>query len=397
MRSIYTAILVLSLGGAACQLLVGIGERDEGEFPRDAAVADGEALGQVTDANVTDADTGTPLTRRCGIGLAACGGACVDLSNNRDHCGECGHGCLTAMCLQRECVPELVPSTSNGPVVLVANGELFFRDVTDLVDGGVGTLRAVSLDGGAERDVLAVGVFLGMVPLGGTRWLLFEEFASMPRLRIVDLATGAVERTLYASYESQQIRGAAVHGQDVYFTTRKHVRHVRLDGTGLGVVRTISEGLHGATPAIDFTSDHVYFGIEDRPTLNQMTRATKPVSTVLDQAGAVGGEAGYINVDPTSHVLTWLVAGQVRELPLDGGSPTSYPSGAGEVHSFAREGSFLYVSTLGSDNSRLVRIDLRSRSTLVLGSAIKRTGQIALDERYVYTATYDGGIYRVAR
>jgi len=400
--------LLLPAAVAACQLLAGIGAREEAS-PGDAAESPSDATAGPEDVLPPLPDAGAPEDAGCGIGLTACGGACVALSSHRDHCGACGHACLTAACDKGACVPELVTASSHGPVVAVANGELFFRDVDDSAPLGYGTLKAYSLDGGAERDVLPVGVYFGMVPLGSTRWLLWEEFAAMPRLRIVDLATGAVERTLFDSNVSGPIRGAAVHGQDIYFTTRGHgptssghVRYVRADGTGLSVVRTISEEQHGATAAVDFTDDFVYFGVEDRNTLNRLTRTPKPASTVIDEAGAPDASAQYIHVDRATERLTWIIGGELRELPLDGGPPTRYPTGALNLHTWARDGDFLYATSLvaGDDagnKSSLVRIDLRSHTTLVLGTALPSTGQIALDERYVYMARYNGAIYRVAR
>ncbi|HMA96498.1 MAG TPA: hypothetical protein VKP30_27625, partial [Polyangiaceae bacterium] len=45
---------------------------------------------------------------RCLLPLVECSGSCVDLTNNPDHCGSCGHACFQAsaswaVCVQRLC------------------------------------------------------------------------------------------------------------------------------------------------------------------------------------------------------------------------------------------------------------------------------------------------------
>ena len=401
MRRKHTAFLLLSVGLAACQMLVGIGTRDEAQRPpNDASVTDPPALetsvAAPDDARAPTPDADATLGDACGIGLVPCGAACVDLNGDDSHCGECGHSCLGAKCSKRVCEPEAVDSGSLGPFVFVADGELFYRIGND--DTPSAMVRARTLDGGAERDLVAVGRYARAVHVAGSRWLVIDHVPPNARIRLLDLATGTIERTLYDVPGAPEIRGLAVHGDDVYFTTRADIRHVRLDGSGLEVVRSIVPGIEGdfgASPAIDFTSNSVYFGIEDRNILMALGRTPKPPSRVLDEAGSPTSSAGYIQVDPSTNVLTWLVGSQAREVPLDGGTPTSYSTGI-TVHDVTRDGPFLYVVSLGGD-SNLVRIDLRTRKLLVLGSALPRTGQIAVDDRYVYAATYDAGIYRVAR
>lgn len=403
MRRLHTAFLLFSVGLGACQMLVGIGSRDEAErAPREASVVDvppvEASIPTLDDASSPDsAADATAVDAGCGIGLTLCGSACVDLNGDESNCGECGHGCLGAKCSMRACQREPVDSGSLGPFVFLADGELFYRVAND--DASSAMVRGLVLDGGAERDLLVVGRYARALHVAGSRWLLFDHVAPNARIRLIDVATGTVERTLYDVPGSPDIRGLAIHGDEIYFTTRADVRRIRLDGTGLEVVRSIVpriEGDSGASPAIDFTNDSVYFGIEDKNVLMAMGRTPKPPSRVLDEGGSPTSSAAYAEVDPSTNVLTWLVGSQAREVPLDGGTPVGYSTGI-TAHDYVREGPFLYVVSLGASGSDLVRIDLRTRKLLVLGTALPPTGQIAVDERYVYMATYDGGLYRTPR
>lgn len=51
------------------------------------------------------ADGGSPASAACPGITARCGGICVDLSTDRDHCGECGHACteLGKGCFAGQC------------------------------------------------------------------------------------------------------------------------------------------------------------------------------------------------------------------------------------------------------------------------------------------------------
>ena len=399
MRAIFPVFLLLGVGLGACQFLVGIGSREEAPLAPtvDAAREAAPTNASVADASVADASVAPEVDGGCGLGLSRCGTECVDLRSDSKNCGECGHDCLGAQCKSRECVPELVTASSRGGVALVTGGDLIYRVADD--DTPTALLRAHALDGGAERDLFGIGRYAGMAPLGGTRWLLFDN-PGTARIRIVDLAAGVVERTIYEDPAGIAIRAVANRGNDVFFATRRAVRHVRLDGTGLGVVRSIDpvrEGAFGAAPALDVTDTLVYFGIEDSETLHELTREPKPDSRLIDRGSARGASAGFIHVDPSTNVLTWLTGPEVRELPLDGGAPYAYPSTLSSVHSTARAGSLLFVSSLSSAASTLVRIDLSTRRVFMLGSGLKPTGQIALDDRYVYLPAFGGGTYRVAR
>jgi len=58
---------------------------------------------------------GEPEEVACESGTSLCGGACVDLATDPDHCGRCGHGCLGGACVEGKCQPVTLASGLGGP------------------------------------------------------------------------------------------------------------------------------------------------------------------------------------------------------------------------------------------------------------------------------------------
>lgn len=399
MKPAFFALIVGGASLAACQAFVGIGSREEGTpEPLPSSLPTGTpADGSLDSGGPLEAGEATSPSATCGLGLVRCGTSCVDLRTESSHCGECGHDCLGAKCLARLCEPELVTPEAGGTAVHVANGELFYRLGNDDVPSA--SLVARDLTTNVVRSVLEVGVYYSMRPLTGTRWLLIDHTASAARIRVVDLATGSIEQTVYNGPRSPEIRGAMARGDDVFFTTRSDVRHVKLDGSGLEVVKTVASGIEGdfgATPALDVTDTLVYFGITDRGVLHELPRVTKASSRVIDRAST---DATYLSAGPDS--ITWLSGSQVREVPLDGAPPAVFQSGVIAPHTTFRAGSSLYITDnrfiVNARQSRIVRFDLASRQPFELANNQAPFGQIAVDDRFVYMPFYTGGIWRVAR
>ncbi len=383
-----SASLVLGALAAACQVLVGIGSRDEVKLE---TAPTSDASGGDSTAAAVDAAAEAPVG--CKIGQVPCGGECVDTRADPRHCGACGHSCLGVACNGGECTPEVVvPDTVEG-AVYVHGDELLFRRGPD--GGGVGRLVARHLTTGDERTVVGdVRDFMVMRPFSGSSWLLVD-FAPA-RIRLVDVVFGSTT-TVYADPTCPAIRNVVPDGDELFFPTRGDIRRIRVDGTGLTVLKTITEGPAGAVPALVVSGSTVYHGVEDVPSLFAFPRGGGATTTV--DRGA--GELAYVEL--TSGGVAWLGAGQLRDVPEDGGAPTALPTFTVFPQPLPqRRDDYLYVGDVdfGGKHNRLVRIDRRSGQVLVLESELADFGLIAVDAKYVYVARFPkagGGIYRVAR
>ena len=70
---------------------------DQAPPPKDITAADWP---------IPPADSAPPDSLSCAPGLAACGGACVDLAASAAHCGKCGQACAAGLgCLAAKCTP----------------------------------------------------------------------------------------------------------------------------------------------------------------------------------------------------------------------------------------------------------------------------------------------------
>lgn len=387
----------------ACQWLVGIGALDETSpvAAAPSAIADG---GAAAEPFISDADTEADAAPSCRLGFAVCAGTCVAIGNDPKHCGGCGHDCLGAECLAGECAPELVAPDSKGGAVYVRGEEIFYRVDEDLVTS---RLVARNLTTRAVRDVCDLGSYFTMHPLPGTEWLVTDNtLGSSParaRVRVVDGATGVTVRTLYSGPVNPNVRTAVAQGDDVYIATRSDVRHVKLTGGPVSVIRAIlaTEGV-GATQAIHASAAAVYFGIEDTNGLHELARTAGATSRRVDEAPRQkSASAGYIDTRPG--FVRWLIGDELRDTPLDGGVPAVYTLPLVTPHGPIGRGTKLFVADdqFGdSKTSRVLRIDLETREVLVLASRQDPYGQLAVDDRYVYMpryANFGGGVFRVAR
>jgi len=382
------ASLALAALAAACQVLVGIGSRDEAAVEKPPT-----ADGSIREDAGADAADAAESSLACKIGQSVCAGACVDVRTDDRHCGACGHSCLGVACNAGECTPEVVvPDTVEG-AVYVHGDELLFRRGVD--GSSTGRLVARHLATGDERTVVGdVRDFMVMSQFSGSSWLLVD-FAPA-RIRLVDVVFGS-STTVYSDPTCPAIRSVVPDGDELFFPTRGDIRRIRVDGTGLTVLKTITEGPAGAVPALVVSGGTIYHGVEDVPSLFAFPRGGGATTTV--DRGT--GELAYVEVAAGS--VAWLSGGQLRDVPYDGGAPSALPTfTVFPQPSPQRRDDYLYVGDVefGKKHNRLVRIDRRSGEVLVLESELADFGLIAVDAKYVYVARFPkagGGIYRVAR
>ncbi len=357
-------------------------------------------------APIADAGSEADALPSCRLGFALCGSTCVAIGNDPKHCGGCGHDCLGAECLGGECEPELVAPDSRGGAVYVRGDEIFYRLEQDYVPSRLVARNLVTL---AVRDVCDLGSFFTMFPLPGTEWLVTDNtIGSTPesaRVRVVDGATGVTVRTLYSGPASVAVRTAVAQRDDVYIATRADVRHVKLAGGPVVVVKDIPPvdgGVGGATQALHVSGAAVYFGIEDTFDLLELPRTAGATSRLVDEAPRQKGESAA-HIDTRPGFVRWLIGSELRDTPLDGGTPAVYTIPMAKPLGTAADGTKLFVADdqFGTTKaSRVLRINLETREVLVLASRQDPYGQLAVDGRYVYMprfANFGGGIFRVAR
>lgn len=384
-----------ALVAAACQAVVGIdGGRSAVvlDAGTDATVVEGSDAGPPADAAGGDAPP------PCRVGEDRCGGTCTDTRKDERNCGECGHSCLGAACANAQCEPELWVAGVETGSAWVAGDELLYRALPDGRgnDGGaeVAPLLAKNRTTGAVRTVVDVGQFLGMVPLGGSTWLVLEH-VPQARLRKLDVVTRDWTVLHEQPTAEPAFFAAAADGADVFLLTRTDLRRVALDGSGSETVFRVL-GNTGLAHGLAITSDRLYFGIQNQHDLWSLGRAPGSAAHRVDLGS---GNASFVDVDQGR--LLWASGTAIRELPLPAEAPaTQHALGTLAAGAGVKRDGKLWIADPDFDNpgnSRVVRYDLTTRAALLLASSQPATSVIAVDDRYVYLPMYDRGIYRVAR
>lgn len=376
---------------AGCQVVLGIDAREAATRGDDAADA------AAVDAAVeTPGDAGGADVTVCRIGEDRCGGACVDLRTSPNHCGECGRSCLGARCTGGTCEPELVVPDAGGGSVWLVGSELWYRWDDD---GPVmSTLLARDRKTNAARAIGEIGHWTTLTPTTSSAWLLLEHVPN-PRLRLVDPVVGLGAVVYAQPTETPPFRGANVEGDDVFWSTRKDVRHVKLDGSGYEVVHTVTRHDAGASMGILATPTTVFFGVEDTFEIMTVPRAGDRQVTAFDR-----GDGNVVWMGLRGDTLFWAGGRQIRAVSLTTKAVETYPLGNIAQAAIARD-DVLYVADVAHHPgtlpdpraSRVVRLDLATRRRTVIADGLPVLGQIAVDDRYVYLPYADGGIYRVPR
>lgn len=383
------AVGALFLG--ACQILLGLDDRPLSGDDAAAPLRDSDPGAVVPDATAREA--GPDATARCPIGEVLCGDTCRTLTADPNHCGACFHSCLGGACTGRRCESTRVVDGPTGGVVVVEG-----REILRVVSGN---LVARHMDRGTDRQVMPIGIYPSFARIAGTRYVVGDH-SSRARVRIVDLTTGAVERTLYDGPMNPNVRSVKVRGDDVYFATRANVSHVRLDGTDAYVVVGIDPGSglfvpdgghFGASPSLDIDGPRLFFGAVEVNALYEVP-CTGGTPTEIDRCP--DGDPGYVRA--VDGGVRWMCGRYLRDV-RDGGATYLSDAALSAVHTSVDLGDFAYITHLDgqSGSTRLIRYDHATRDHLELGDGLPRSGDIAIDDRYVYIAGYDGGIYRVPR
>ncbi len=380
-------LLALALLCGACQVVLGIEQRTVGNAEReDAAPSPADGAAAAADAN-----------GGCLADQTACGGACFDLGAESEHCGSCERSCGGAACRFGECVPELMLDVRSSAVVYAYRNEVLVRTIDPLVDSltTLGTLRAFDTVTRAVRTVTTAGRYFDMV-LDGDLGIAIEEYPS-PRIRTIHLQTGA-DFVVYAQPDSApSFRRLVLEGDELFWTTRKDVRTVHRNGTGYKVLKTVTEGIQGAGPALVLDPTRVFFPIEDKAMVWSIPRSGG-VGELVDT-----GPADATDMMPwTSSQYLWWSQREVRLVPFDNGSVVTFPLQEGNApHGALRVGDSVYwIDGFGgadTNEARIVRLDVATKKQRVVLSRQKDMANLAIIGDWLYFAYFGGGVYRVHR
>ena len=252
------------------------------DVPKDAASArdavtdasSADAVGH--DAGRADTSSATEPNGTCvqgayphdGVCLCAdatnsvCGDACVDLPNDDENCGACGHACPeSSVCVAGQCGPTPVvlqpasPGTCKAIDLTLSDGALFWADQ---VAGKI--LRAPVTGGPPVTLAAGEDAPAAIVVSGGTAyWLagapIGEEVASM--LRAAPIAGGAAT-TIVAPADGLGGFTVSPDGQTIYFSTATTISKVAASTSGAVPVVVAQIGdIFPRGVAVD--GDHVVF------------------------------------------------------------------------------------------------------------------------------------------
>lgn len=378
----------LALLCGACQVVLGIEHREV------ANLAAEDAAPTPSDAGVAAADGDAG----CLPEQTTCGGGCFDLASEGEHCGSCDHSCRGAVCRFSECVPELMLGVRSSAAVYAYRNEVLVRSIEPSASSltQFGTLQAVDVTSRQVRTASTAGRYFDMI-IDGDLAVAIEEYPS-PRIRTIDLRTGSDFVVYTQPTAAPAFRRIAMDGEELFWTTRADVRTVRRDGTGYKVLKTVTEGIAGAGPALVLDPTRVFFPIED-----------KSMVWSIPRSGGVGEHADTGLADATdmmpwsSTQYLWWNKRELRLVPFDAGSVVSVPlqAGTNAPHGAVRVGNLVYwVDSFGgaSNNlARILRMDIVTRKQDVLLSRQKDMANLAIVGDWLYFAYFDGGLFRIAR
>ncbi len=366
-------VLVLAIASGGCAFLVGIEERSE-------AVATANDAAILPDAEV---DSGAPPDDgRCGVGEVRCNGECVNLETSSTNCGSCGHDCLGAPCSRAECEPEQLTAAAYGQIAVVDDTEVFYRASPDEV--AVAPLIARNKKTGVERTVTQIGRWHSTL-IDGPDIVILEN-GPVPRLRFVHRTTGA-EKILHSDATAAPFVDLALAGDDIYWTTRGDVRHIKRDGTGFQILKVVPKG----ALKIAIGATEVFYSVADEANVYAIPRA--------------GGEAvvratgtGTVNSITVVADKIFFSSGTNMNV-FENGTSTSQFLKLNIVHSTALADNVIYLYDVRfgqAQGSRIVRYDTTTRTEKEIVTFV-RDGRLAIDATHVYFSNYIGALFRVAR
>ena len=319
----------------------------------------------------------------CSGGTIDCDGdgTCENLNSNPDHCGRCGHSCLSGACLAQQCQPFPIATGMLFPLgVTVAGTSVYVTDfVSDPILPGSGDLVRIDADG--RQTIIASGL-------------------SNPTSVWYD---GTTDSLLIPSYASSIVMSVPAHGDAGHFTP-----------DGGGVTTVVSNHLV-APLGLASNADWVFignnggnFGDTDQ-VIQRRPRADLTQFTTFDRAP---GRPEYLDLD--ANYLYWAEqdSGRIMRMRLgadpDAGASVAEVITSGLTHptGIAVDGSNIYFSLAGTPHidggpvfGTIMRVDNQLGATAQLLVTLPGyVEDVAVDAVAIYVAGRGSGtVWKLAR
>ncbi len=297
----------------ACQLIAGLETRTLADASLDVIESDASS-----DVVTQDAGVDAPCSK--------CSGTCVDLSDDPNHCGYCGHAC-------NGCSGGVCPSTTL-VTGISTDSYSFAEDAVTLYFGSNNGLQYVAKDGSDGGMLLSLEP-QDIAPLNGTLYL-----ATIVGVESVD-SNGSNEQIIYQrDYDAGESLGVGVATNlpTIFWQTQSGIFSVQEDGGGL---QTIVPEV-GSVTAMVIDATKIYF-------LNNIVAQLLSV----EQDGGATTElantfAGGTSIALSNGVLYWGTQDSVYQTPLDGGASTPIATNVDTVTSVAVQDGRLFWSVEGT-------------------------------------------------
>jgi sugar lactone lactonase YvrE len=268
-----------------------------------------------------------------------CGGASVNVTEDPQHCGACGHDCLGGSCQVGLCTPTQLAATSD-----------FWIDDMELDEGhvywsGLYTnhfgVKRVPKTGGALQQLASP--YMGSLVLDGASFYVTTpgEVVQVP------LAGGAPTRLAWGLYAAE---GLGLHDGRLYWFLP--------DESRLWALYSLpKQGGELAT--------------------REATFAARPQSMVVDASGVYAAD----------------IEGGVLHRPATGGSVKVLASGLKEPNGIAVDGEYVYVAYYSpfacwQCTTTLARIPKTGGPLQILATVNMKAGGFTIDDEYIYWTLY---------
>jgi len=307
------------------------------------------------DAAPSTADTGSVQERDAGLdagpdGCVPCGGECVLLDSDPNHCGACGHlcGCGATTCTGGHCDATTLTATSGAPFDLARGGDRLFwgEDVAR-------TLVTMPTAGGDAGVLYSGRPTIRGIALTDTK-IVFGR-TSFNILEIADRAAGGSSHN-FTNHQENGPTGVVIDGDRAYWvnsstglvrtklvvvdgtdgttlaTAQTNARRIAVDGTSLYWTTNTATGTvmqmpkAGGTPVALASNQNLPYDIEVDDTFVYWTnQGDGAISKVPKTGGNVQvlttGRSGplMLSVDATHAYYT--TSSTVEKVPLAGGAP----------------------------------------------------------------------------
>jgi hypothetical protein len=334
-------------------------------------------------------------TPDCDLGACLCpphkelcgdGTLCVDLSNDPQHCGTCGHDCLGGLCENGRCRPIVLATGQASPTGLVVDGDRVYWSNYGSGALGAGSIRSVPKTGGVISLVATgldgptalaasdtslfwttgnagnvqttpkaggniVNIAIGMnTPFGiafGAGTVFFGSSSGSVIYSVSD--TGGPVTTLATNQVNPL--GLGFDGEWIYWANghfgnpNSTVMRLRLDGTSAPQVFASNQT---RPTAIAFDDTHVYWTVWAGNGADAIRRCPKsgcvgaPQTVVGGLQLSGGSNATCITIDETHLYWTGQASASVHRIPKDGGTPEVLATGQPAANCVKHDATAIY-------------------------------------------------------